>query len=150
MSRNPAVAEGHRSWSPTVAVASVVPEVLEERPSLGNRPDQTECHILLPEQRTGIQFEVNTHTDSEKETLTMLGYSLFSGKWGARVCCSVQLNLHLLAGDFTNLCTLAFKSSSHTHSRICNSLWHVITQQNGTEMSLLLVNMFLIFNTHKS
>jgi len=46
---NPVVGEVHRSLSPTVVVASVVPEVLVERPSLDNHLDQTECHILLSE-----------------------------------------------------------------------------------------------------
>jgi hypothetical protein len=47
--RNPVVGEVHHSLNPTVVVASVVPEVLEERPSLDNHLDQTECHILLSE-----------------------------------------------------------------------------------------------------
>jgi hypothetical protein len=46
---NPVVGEVLRSLNPTVVVASVVPEVLGERPSLDNHLDQTECHILLAE-----------------------------------------------------------------------------------------------------
>lgn len=46
---NPVVGEVLRSLNPTVAVASVVPEVLEVHPSLDNHLGQTECHILLSE-----------------------------------------------------------------------------------------------------
>jgi hypothetical protein len=49
---NPVVGEVHHSLNPTVVVASVVPEVLEEHPSLDTHLDQTECHILLSEHET--------------------------------------------------------------------------------------------------
>lgn len=50
--RNPVAGEVHHSLTPTVVVASVVPEVLEEHPSLDNHLDQTECHILLSKHET--------------------------------------------------------------------------------------------------
>jgi hypothetical protein len=50
--RNPVVGEVHHSLNPTVVVASVVPEVLEERPSPDNHLDQTECRNLLSEHET--------------------------------------------------------------------------------------------------
>jgi hypothetical protein len=93
-----------------VVVASVVPEVLEERPSLDNHLDQTECHILLSEHEMLVESlftyvsqkasQENAHWDGKCFILQdreMQGRVLFS---------SVSLNLK--PGDFTSFCTLAF------------------------------------------
>lgn len=77
--RNPVVGEVHRSLSPTVVVASVVPEVLEERPSLDNHLDQTECHILLSEhEMLVVSLFIHTYLKKlAKKMLTRMEHVLF-------------------------------------------------------------------------